>query len=158
MIELPKPVLDLYEAHRAMCQHFSHPLLKFTLDGRLLGDIGEALVADAFGITLCEQWEGGVDGRALDGRTVQIKATQDVKSGPSYTPGKPANHLIFVWLDFGGIVKRGAHVLYNGPEEAVRSLIRKSAEDWKFTITLRRGEVRALDAKLSDDQRLPRIR
>ncbi|WP_412549864.1 DUF6998 domain-containing protein [Sinorhizobium meliloti] len=69
------------------------------------------MVADAFGTTLCEQRVGCVDGHALDGRTVQIKATQDVKSGPSYTPGKHADHLIFVWLDFEGIVKRRSHPL-----------------------------------------------
>ncbi|MGH0279728.1 MULTISPECIES: hypothetical protein [Sinorhizobium] len=90
---------------------------------------------------------GCVDGHALDGRTVQIKATQDVKSGPSYTPGKPADHLKFVWLDFEGIVKRGAHILYKAPEEPLRSLIRKTAEHWKFTITLKRAQ----DAKLRDN-------
>ncbi|WP_457587224.1 hypothetical protein [Ensifer canadensis] len=37
IIGLPQPILDLDEAHKAMCKHFAHPRLKFTLHGRLLG-------------------------------------------------------------------------------------------------------------------------
>lgn len=52
MIILPEPVKALYAAHTAMCQHLAHTGLTFTLDGKLVGDIGEAIVAEAYGITL----------------------------------------------------------------------------------------------------------
>ncbi|HLP66082.1 MAG TPA: hypothetical protein VK181_01035, partial [Rhizobium sp.] len=82
MINLPEPVRVLYAAHTAMCQHFAHTGLTFTLGGKLVGDIGEAVIAEAYGITLCRQRTPGVDGYAADGRSVQIKATGLAKAGP----------------------------------------------------------------------------
>lgn len=52
MIILPEPVKALYAAHAAICQHFAHTGLIFTLDGKLVGDIGEAVIAEAYGVTL----------------------------------------------------------------------------------------------------------
>jgi hypothetical protein len=51
------------------------PKKRFTLDGRLVGDIGEILVEKAYDLTLFENLQKHHDGRAQDGRLVQIKAT-----------------------------------------------------------------------------------
>ena len=90
MIVLPTSVVDLYRAHEAMCRQFAHTGLAFTLDGKLVGDIGEAVVAEAFGIKLCERRVAGVDGYAHDGRSVQIKATGLPKRGPAFSAGEGA--------------------------------------------------------------------
>lgn len=52
-LDLPAPIMALYDAHTAMCRHFAHTGLTFTLDGKLVGDIGEAIVADAFQVNVC---------------------------------------------------------------------------------------------------------
>ncbi|MDW9679677.1 DUF6998 domain-containing protein [Sinorhizobium meliloti] len=156
MIKLPESVMALYDAHAAMCRHLAHTGFTFTLDGKLLGDIGEALVADAYGLSPPRKRAPGIDAYAVDGRSVQIKATQDENAGPAFAPGKGvANHLIFLWIDFRK--EKHAHVLYNGPEAPVRELIR-SKEKWTTTKRLNLAEVRAEDAKLREDQRLPRLR
>lgn len=153
MITLPEPVKALYAAHTAMCQHFVHTGLTFTLDGKLVGDIGEAVIAEAYGVTLCRQRTPGVDGHAADGRSVQIKATGLAKAGPAFTPGEGiADHLIFVRIDFGAGT---AAVLYNGPEAPMRQLLPPT---WSGTKVLRLAKVLALDATVRDDQRLPRLR
>jgi hypothetical protein len=153
VIILPEPVKALYAAHAAMCEHFVHTGLAFTLDGKLVGDIGEAVVAEVFGITLCQKRTPGVDGHAADDRSVQIKATGLLKAGPAFTPGEGiADHLIFVRIDFGA---GSAVVLYNGPEAPVRQLLPPM---WSGTKVIRLSKVRAIDAALSDEQRLPRVR
>lgn len=47
---------------------------KFTLDGRLLGDLGEVIARLHFGIDLHEQQQDGQDGRCeITGKTVELK-------------------------------------------------------------------------------------
>lgn len=53
----------------------AYPKKKFTLDGRLVGDLGEILVEDAYDVELFEDLKKHHDGKASDGREVQIKAT-----------------------------------------------------------------------------------
>jgi hypothetical protein len=152
-IQLPEPVRALYAAHVAMCQHFEQTGLTFTLDGKLLGDIGEALAAEAFGIRLCEYRTAGVDGHTADRRSVQIKATGKSGGGPAFTPGEGiADHLIFLRIDF----KTGtATVLYNGPEAPVRLLLRAP---WTGTQVVALSRVVAEDARVRNGDRLPRVR
>ncbi|MBB3148773.1 hypothetical protein FHS21_005221 [Phyllobacterium trifolii] len=153
MIILPDPIKALYAAHIAMCKHFAHTGLTFTLDGKLVGDIGEAVVAEAFGITLCRQRTPGVDGHAVDGRSVQIKATGLAKAGPAFTPGEGiADHLIFVRIDFAA---GNATVLYNGPEAPVRRLL---PAIWSGTKVVRLAQVLITDATVSNERRLLRVR
>lgn len=51
------------------------PQREFTIDGRLVGDIGEVIAALENDITLNVVSQPGHDGRTSDGRNVQIKAT-----------------------------------------------------------------------------------
>ncbi len=53
----------------------AYPKKRFTLDGRLVGDLGEILVEDAYDVELHEDLQKHYDGIASDGRQVQIKAT-----------------------------------------------------------------------------------
>jgi hypothetical protein len=53
----------------------SFPNRKFTIDGRLVGDIGEIIAAAEFDIKLHERSQPRHDGEAAGGRMVQIKAT-----------------------------------------------------------------------------------
>ena len=53
--------------------HERYPQKKFTLDGRLVGDIGEILVSLDYDIQLFDGLEKHHDGISSDGRKVQIK-------------------------------------------------------------------------------------
>jgi hypothetical protein len=53
----------------------AYPKKKFTLDGRLVGDLGEILVESAYDIELHDELQKHHDGIASDGRQVQIKTT-----------------------------------------------------------------------------------
>lgn len=152
-IELPNPVRALYLAHSAMCAHFALTGLTFTLDGKLVGDIGEALAAEAFAINLRRTRTPGVDGH-IEGRgTVQIKATGKPKAGPAFTPGEGyADYLIFLRIDFAA---GNASILYNGPEAPVRRLLKTP---WTGTQFVPLKKVLAEDAKLTEANRLPRMR
>ena len=150
-IALPDEVCDLVAAHQALVASYAYTGLRFTLDGRLVGDIAEVVAAEAFGLELCQIRKPGVDAHARDGRSVQIKASGSGK-GPAFTPGEGrADHLVFLMINFS----RGeAHVRYNGPEAPVRELLPVLVSGTK-RVSLPR--ILALDADLAEAQRLPLV-
>jgi hypothetical protein len=150
-IALPDSVRALVTAHAGLVRAYAATALRFTLDGRLVGDLAEATAAEAFGLELCRVRTAGVDAHAPDGRSVQVKAS-GIGKGPAFTPGEGrADHLIFLLLDFDRAM---AHVAYNGPEEPVRAHLPAG-----FTGTRRVSipAVRVLDAAVEDQLRLPRM-
>lgn len=118
-IRIPEPMMKFYKAHLAMCAALGHPRLRFTLDGRLLGDFGEFLIEKHCDMLPTDKRTPGVDGITFDRKkTVQVKVTQAPDLGPVFSRGEGfADHLIFLWFDFPG---GWAYLIYNGPEEPVR--------------------------------------
>ncbi|MGR9449204.1 DUF6998 domain-containing protein [Rhizobium leguminosarum] len=49
------------------------PACPLPLDGKLVGDIGEAVAAELFGLTLKPGGGTGIDGHTPDGRSVQVR-------------------------------------------------------------------------------------
>lgn len=149
-IELPPAVCALVTAHRELVRAYARTSLRFTLDGRLVGDLAEAIAAEAFGLDLCKVRTPGVDAHAKDGRSVQVKAS-GIGKGPAFTPGEGrADHLIFLMIDFD---QAKAFVRYNGPEAPVRAELPPDFSGTK-RVLLRR--VLALDAMVPEAQRLGR--
>ena len=72
--------MDISKAVKEMLKiveelHKAYPKKKFTLDGRLVGDLGEILVENAYELELYEGLEKHHDGETPDGKKVQIKTT-----------------------------------------------------------------------------------
>ncbi len=151
-IMLPEVVQAMVEAHRALVTSYAQTNLRFTLDGRLVGDIAEVITADVFDLKLCHKRTPGVDATTRTGRTVQVKSSA-IGKGPAFTPGEGrADDLIFLSLDFERCVAR---VLYNGPEAPVRAEL---PEGFTGTKRVTMSRVLALDAEVADRHRLNRIR
>jgi len=55
--------------------HKAFPEKSFTIDGRLVGDIGEVIAALDYEIELYEVQQADHDGETPDGKKVQVKAT-----------------------------------------------------------------------------------
>ena len=72
-ISIPEAVKQMLAIVEQLCQAYPHK--KFTLDGRLVGDIGEILVEDAYDLKLLEGLQHHHDAVCPAGRSVQIKAT-----------------------------------------------------------------------------------
>lgn len=83
------------------------PGRRFTLDGHLVGSIGEALAAERYNLTLLPTGVETHDARAADGRLVQIKTTQRRSIGLSSVP----DYLLVLALNEVGSITE----VYNGP-------------------------------------------
>jgi hypothetical protein len=140
IVKLPEVIRNLWTAQQALAGHYADTGLKFTLDGRLVGDIAEAIALHCFDLLLPQKRTGGVDAITRTGKTVQVKATGKKKSGPAFTPGKGcADYLLFFSIDFEA---NTASVVYNGPEAPVRALL--PAEGWTGTKTIRLADMHRL--------------
>lgn len=147
----PEVVRNLWNAQQALVQHYLATGLKFTFDGRLVGDIAEALAREHFDLAPPLVRTGGVDAITKTGKTVQVKATGSAKSGPAFTPGEGfAEYLLFMRIDFA---TNAASVVYNGPEAPIRALL--PASGWSGTKVLRLGEIERLAGTVNIEDSLP---
>ena len=83
------------------------PERKFTIDGHLIGSIGEVIVAELYGLKLLSQTEEKHDATTSDGKFVQIKVTQTDKIALSSEP----DFLIVIKMLNSGDWEE----IYNGP-------------------------------------------
>ena len=89
----------------------SYPGRKFTIDGHLVGSIGEVIVAEHYGLELLRNSTETHDAVSADGKNVQIKATQINRSSISSEP----DYLIVIKIFSDGSWEE----VYNGPGKPV---------------------------------------
>ena len=149
--DLPSAIRDLVIARDKVRDFYSELGLSFTLDGNLIGDLGEAIAAEIFGLTLTKRNGKGIDGHAPDKRSVQVKAS-GTKRGPAFRMvDTRADHLLFFHLDLDACT---AELLFNGPEEiALQSL----KYPWEGQKTVSVAKIREADAKVPENLRLLRV-
>lgn len=148
---LPSVLRPLCEAQESLAKHYQWTGLKFTLDGRLVGDIAEAIAFENFQLVPTGQRQGGIDAICVSGRSVQVKATCQAGKGPAFSYGRScADDLLFFEID---LKREIATVLYNGPEAPVRALL--PPVPWTHTIRLPQAEIVSLDRDVRPEHRLP---
>ena len=83
---ITKIIQDLFETVREL--ELRYPGRKFSIDGHLLGSLGEVIAAEYYGLTLLPNSYEKHDAKDKQGRMVQIKATQinriAISSEPDY--------------------------------------------------------------------------
>ena len=127
--------------------------LSFTLDGNLIGDLGEALAVKLFGIELVEtRSTEAFDGYAPGSKTtVQVKATGTGR-GPAFRQTETrADHLLFFDLNFDACI---GTVVFNGPEHYATALL---PEQFVNQRSLSKNQIRAVDKLVQDSERLPML-
>lgn len=146
---LPPVVTELVRARNRLREHYAAAALEFTLDGNLVGDIGEAVAAELFGLKLSPRNGTGIDGHAADGRSVQVKATGRGR-GPAFRMvDTRADHLLFLDLDFEACK---GWVLFNGPEHLAISLL---PQTWEGQRSLTRLQIARANSLVAEADRLP---
>lgn len=126
---LPQLLSDSYRSVAALKE--IAPDRSFTLDGHLVGSIGEVVAAYAHDLKLEKTGKKGFDAIAPDGREVQIKPTQGKRIAISHD----CTHLLVLGFD----EKVGFVEVYNGSGRPVWSLIgHKAAAGRQRPITVAR--------------------
>ena len=148
--DLPPEIQELISARNKLRSRYASSKLQFTLDGNLVGDIGEAIAAEIFGVRLVRGGTTGIDGHAPDGRSVQVKATGTGRGPVFRCVDTRADHLLFFSLDFENLK---GEVTFNGPEDiALRSMPIK----WDNQRPVSMTKIKEANRSVLDDQRLRR--
>jgi hypothetical protein len=98
----------------------TYPYKRFTLDGRLVGDLGEVIVKQNYDIELFEKVIAKYDGKDTLGRNVQIKATfHDTLGFPCKYEDVPDFYIGIKMFNDGTFEE-----IYNGPGKNIWELIK----------------------------------
>ena len=125
----------------------SYPGRKFTIDGHLVGSIGEVIVAEHYGLDLLPNSTKTHDARTKDGKMVQIKATQ-VKGIAIYSE---PDYLIVIRLLSDGSWEE----IYNGPGKAAWDNAGKMQKNGQRPISL--SKLRNLMGSVDINDKIARI-
>ena len=128
---------------------------KFTIDGHLIGSIGEVIAAEAFDLELEKNSTPVIDAHTKDGtnRTVQIKVTQIDRvsfSGKQEYEDAP-DQVIVIAIDKAGEWTP----VYNGPGKLIYENLGKPQKNGQSQISL--AKLRRLMADVTDEQQLPML-
>lgn len=123
-----------------------YPSRKFTLDGHLVGSIGEVLVSDKYGLTLLPNSTETHDAVDFRGRLVQIKSTQTDRISISSEP----QYLIVIQISSNGEWQE----IYNGPGKIVWNNAGKIQKNGQRQITL--IKLRKLMKSIEENEKIQR--
>lgn len=144
---IPEAVKQMLAIVEQLCA--AYPKKRFTLDGRLVGDIGEVLVEEAYDLTLFEDVKKHHDAECPDGRLVQIKAT--MKKHLTFPADHIPNYYIGVQIGADGTFIE----IFNGPGatawEAVKDRVKPKTNLHSVSI----HALRQLQLTVDDADRIP---
>lgn len=107
MTTIPEAVKQLLVIVKALRE--AYPKKRFTLDGRLVGDLGEVLAEQHYDLQIYEDIRKHHDALCSDGRSVQIKAT--MQESLSF----PVDHIPDYYLGIQIHADGSITEIFNGP-------------------------------------------
>jgi len=128
----------------------AYPQRKFTLDGRLVGDIGEVLVENAYDIKLNRDSQKHHDGIASDGRQVQIKAT--MKDSLTFPVDHTPDYYVGIKIHSDGKFTE----IFNGPGSIAREAVKNRKRTATNLHSVSINTLQRLNKNVQPEDRIPR--
>ena len=149
MHNLRETIKSLFETVEQL--ETAYPGRHFTLDGHLVGSLGEVFAAEEYGLKLLEASYPVHDAKTNNGRRlVQIKTTQGNRIGIGECP----DFLIVLHLSQEGMFEE----VYNGPGGPAWDMVKgkKLPKNGQYQISLNR--LRGIADAIPDSKRIKRVR
>ena len=127
-----------------------YPKKKFTLDGRLVGDLGETLVERDYDLELFDKLEKHHDAITPEGRKVQIKTT--MKNALTF----PGDHIPDFYLGIKIFPDGSYEEIFNGTGETAQIGIANRAPTKINQYSISLAALRKLSKDVPDELRIPR--
>lgn len=136
-LEIPEEIRSILKAMEGQVRELSayakthgQMNLNFTLDGRLLGDIGELIVAHYYNVELYQSQKPGADGEFrsghLEGQPVEIKCR---RNSDAIDFSRIPENLIVIEIDGDDTTAR---VIYAGPGEPLKEFWNLKDDDFEL--------------------------
>ena len=142
---VPSLIAELYRIVDRLEELF--PGRPFTIDGHLLGSIGEVLAAYHYGLDLSTPGAKGYDAESARVGRIEIKTTQ--RKSVAFRSEPP--HVLVFRLHRDGT----AEEVFNGPGSIIWPYVGKLGRAGARSITL--AKLRSLQPQVQPDQMLPRL-
>lgn len=146
-ITIPAEVQQMLKIVEDLCEVY--PKKKFTLDGRLVGDIGEILVEEAYQIELFADVKKHHDAETIDGRLVQIKASMRGKFS------FPCDHIPSYYLAVHVHPDGSFDEIFNGPGEVAWQAIKNRKLSKTNLHQISASALRHLQQEVRAEDRIP---
>lgn len=147
---MKETIKELFRITRQLESEYERYGRKFTVDGHLIGSIGEVIVAEEFGLELLKNSTPYVDAVAKDHREVQIKATQiDRVSFSKGLNHRIPQHVIVIHIGSDG----EWDLVYNGPGRIVYDNLGKRRSNGQAQISL--NKLKELMKTVAEEEQLP---
>lgn len=145
---IPRAIRQLLAVVQALRQRY--PKKRFTLDGRLVGDLGEALAEENYDLELFDRVQKHHDARASDGRLVQIKAT--MQSSLTF----PVDHVPDYYLGIQIHTDGNFTEVFNGPGRIARETVssRKPTKTNLHCVPI--AALKIANSRVTEQERIPR--
>jgi hypothetical protein len=134
-----------------------YPTKHFSLDGKLVGDIGEVLAAHEYGIKLYAENNYKHDGEEIaTGRKVQIKASFKNYSYFPFGDEKRPDYFLSLNITREGELEE----LFNGPGQFIYDhyIIARGLKHYNHTYyTLSKGVLLNLNKKVPEDEKIMKV-
>ena len=143
--EIRKALASIFKGISRLKKTF--PNRNFTIDGRLVGDIGEIIAALEYDIIIHETSQPDYDGETSKGQRVQVKATFKNKLTFKITPEFYLGFKLFENGDYKEV--------YNGPGKYIYERYKQRKGIGKQLLSFPISELEKLSAEISDKQRVP---
>lgn len=148
-----KEVQKLLDITSSLRQQFEGKL-NFSLDGKLVGDIGEALVSEMFNIELF-----GKNNPDYDGEQRKTKKRVQIKSSMKYNFSYPFDKILDYYIAAHIKPDGTPEIIYNGPGKYIHAFLierkRKSYRNIWYTISV--NHLKMLDSKIKPSERLQQV-
>jgi len=148
MTELRAKIRQIYAIVKELEELF--PGRKFTPDGNMVGNIGEAIGSVEYGIQLFSLCTPGTDG-CVAGRDVQIKTTQGREV--AVKKPKPGDLLLVLRINPDGSWEK----VYDGDAERVWGALETQKESYLREKTISLSRLRKLQVSVQDANRISAI-
>jgi hypothetical protein len=126
----------------------SFPHRAFTIDGRLVGDIGEIIAEIEYDVVLDKVSQPGHDGQSSDGRRVQVKATFKDHLTFGSTPD--------YYLGFQLFPDGRYEEVFNGPGQLIRDRYAHRKNLGTSLLSFPVSELKELSRSVLPEQRITR--
>jgi hypothetical protein len=131
-----------------------HQVRKFSLDGKLVGDIGEVLAAEKYGLELLSENAYKHDAKEIaTGRMVQIKASFKNNSYFPFGEDKVPDYFLAINILENGELEE----LFNGPGKYIfeHYIIKRNLKHYKETyFTLSKGVLKELNMQVQEEDKI----
>lgn len=147
-------IKELLAITQKLRDKYIHLNKQFSLDGKLVGDIGEVLAAEKYGLKLLEENAEVHDAKEIStGRMVQIKSTFKGNSYFPYGDKRTPNYFLCIKIHENGEIEE----LFNGPGKFIldKYIIPQNKRPYKeLYYHLSGNKLKELNSKVPDSEKI----